>query len=436
MAGWSLCEYSWRFMGFKDMGIRGWQYECKFLTANWMLNNVMCPTGFLFPLLIQVEDFLDRSQNFARSVGKIEMQKIYRCIHGSLSNLSCFLIGQIEASKLKALLFGSMHLNIPSDQILHGQGMKRTRGHLFSDSDSLLDPITTKKARYTDRTREPYGYETPTAPPNPSIPLLRTLLPSHPHNGAYHLGSPVIPFHKSYGLEYDPQYLAGSSQLAYGLQHEQQLLFAQLGYGSEQLHPRPFHFYPGSQLHQHEQNLMNYRTWNDMEEVWSGNSEPGCDLSQHAYILWLQVIPDIVLSFGVLVYYVIWSALKVRHAFGVITVMASSLSKLSLMVTALKGFWSIWHPSPHLSLPSRGCFTENVLATWLIYISVMYVGFDYHHPQLMFIFARSLLIKKLSTQWRSWAIQFTASNCISLVIAERNMKNYDFLRHFLSFRVF
>lgn len=75
-----------------------------------------------------------------------------------------------------------------------------------------------------------------------------------------------------------------------------------------------------------------------MEEVWSGNSEPGCDLSQHAYILWLQVIPDIVLSFGVLVYYVIWSALKVRHAFGVITVMASSLSKLSLMVTALKGF--------------------------------------------------------------------------------------------------
>ncbi|XP_073103064.1 protein HESO1 isoform X2 [Elaeis guineensis] len=208
---------------------------------------------------MNVEDFLDRSQNLARSVGKIEMQKIYRCIRGSLGNLSCFLIGQIGASKLKALLFGSMHLNIPSDQLLYSEGMKRTRGYPFSDSGASLDPITTKKARYTDRTKEPYRYETPSALPNPSIPLLPPL-PSHPKNGAYHLGPPVIPFHKGYTLEYHPQYLAVSSQLVYGSQHEQQLPFAQLDYGSQHLRPRPFQLYLGSQLHQHGQNLMDHRT--------------------------------------------------------------------------------------------------------------------------------------------------------------------------------
>ncbi|KAG1361337.1 putative protein HESO1 [Cocos nucifera] len=187
------------------------------------------------------------------------MQKIYRCIRGSLSNLSCFLIGQIGASDLKVLLFGSMHPNIPSDQLLYSEGMKRTRGYPFSDSGALLNPITAKKARYTNCTTEPYDYETPTSLPNPSIPLLAPL-PSHPNIGAYHFGRPVIPFHEGYRLEYHPQYLAGSSQLAYGLQQEQQLPFAQLDYGSEQLRPRPFQFYLGSQLHRHGQNLMDHRT--------------------------------------------------------------------------------------------------------------------------------------------------------------------------------
>lgn len=54
---------------------------------------------------MQVEDFLDRSQNFARSVGMKEMQKICECLRATVSDLSNFSKGKIAAPKLKALLF-------------------------------------------------------------------------------------------------------------------------------------------------------------------------------------------------------------------------------------------------------------------------------------------------------------------------------------------
>lgn len=54
---------------------------------------------------LNVEDFLDRSQNFARSVGVKEMQKICECLRASVSDLSKFSKGEIAAPKLKALLF-------------------------------------------------------------------------------------------------------------------------------------------------------------------------------------------------------------------------------------------------------------------------------------------------------------------------------------------
>lgn len=54
---------------------------------------------------MQVEDFLDRSQNFARSVGMKEMQKICECLWATVSDLSKFSKGKIAVPKLKALLF-------------------------------------------------------------------------------------------------------------------------------------------------------------------------------------------------------------------------------------------------------------------------------------------------------------------------------------------
>lgn len=58
---------------------------------------------------LSVEDFLDRSQNFARAVGKVQMQKICRCLTDCASYLTDFMRGKIDASKLKTRLFGRLN---------------------------------------------------------------------------------------------------------------------------------------------------------------------------------------------------------------------------------------------------------------------------------------------------------------------------------------
>ncbi|KAL6858750.1 hypothetical protein ACP4OV_017752 [Aristida adscensionis] len=54
---------------------------------------------------LSVEDFLDRSQNFARSVGEAEMKKICGFLRVTVSGLAEFFRGKIDATKLKALMF-------------------------------------------------------------------------------------------------------------------------------------------------------------------------------------------------------------------------------------------------------------------------------------------------------------------------------------------
>ncbi|KAE8766516.1 Poly(A) RNA polymerase GLD2-A [Hordeum vulgare] len=60
---------------------------------------------------LSVEDFLDRSQNFARAVGKTQMQKICTCLLDCASNLTDFMKGHIDTSKLKTRLFGRLDPN-------------------------------------------------------------------------------------------------------------------------------------------------------------------------------------------------------------------------------------------------------------------------------------------------------------------------------------
>jgi len=57
---------------------------------------------------MQVEDFLDRSQNFARSVGKVQMQKICKCLRECALNLLDFMRGKMDIMKLRTLLFGRL----------------------------------------------------------------------------------------------------------------------------------------------------------------------------------------------------------------------------------------------------------------------------------------------------------------------------------------
>lgn len=65
----------------------------------------------------QIEDFLDRSQNFARSVGKLQMSKIYDCLRGSLKLLSCSMNGQTELSVLGSVLFGPISFDARRNRV-------------------------------------------------------------------------------------------------------------------------------------------------------------------------------------------------------------------------------------------------------------------------------------------------------------------------------
>ncbi|XP_062191975.1 protein HESO1-like isoform X2 [Phragmites australis] len=80
---------------------------------------------------LSVEDFLDQSQNFARSVGKEEMQKICEYLRVTVSNLSKFFMGKIDAPKLKALLFGPLNQDKPitnvNQKIAKGKDVNRNK---------------------------------------------------------------------------------------------------------------------------------------------------------------------------------------------------------------------------------------------------------------------------------------------------------------------
>uniref|UniRef100_A0ACD5Y1N0 Uncharacterized protein n=1 Tax=Avena sativa TaxID=4498 RepID=A0ACD5Y1N0_AVESA len=65
---------------------------------------------------LSVEDFLDRSQNFARSVGKVEMQTICECLRDTVSELTDFFKGNIDAPTLKILIFGAVDQDVPAGQ--------------------------------------------------------------------------------------------------------------------------------------------------------------------------------------------------------------------------------------------------------------------------------------------------------------------------------
>uniref|UniRef100_A0ACD5YCL8 Uncharacterized protein n=1 Tax=Avena sativa TaxID=4498 RepID=A0ACD5YCL8_AVESA len=79
---------------------------------------------------LSVEDFLDRSQNFARAVGKTQMQKICRCLTDCASNLTEFVRGNIDATKLKNRLFGRLNPdNLVSKPHLRGVKRKRKLKH-------------------------------------------------------------------------------------------------------------------------------------------------------------------------------------------------------------------------------------------------------------------------------------------------------------------
>lgn len=76
---------------------------------------------------LQIEDFLDRFENFARSVGSDGIRKICQHINISLNNISDFAANRIEAPKLKELLFKPGEVKILNDQPVRKKLGKRKR---------------------------------------------------------------------------------------------------------------------------------------------------------------------------------------------------------------------------------------------------------------------------------------------------------------------
>ncbi|KAG2633643.1 hypothetical protein PVAP13_2NG240500 [Panicum virgatum] len=111
---------------------------------------------------LSVEDFLDRSQNFARSVGKVQMQKICRCLRQCALNLLDFMRGKLDTPKLKTLLFGRLSPDevVSKPRLKHGKRKRKSElcqqgryafqkrakrgGNATTSSDSLPAPASNK----------------------------------------------------------------------------------------------------------------------------------------------------------------------------------------------------------------------------------------------------------------------------------------------------
>ncbi|RWW69032.1 hypothetical protein BHE74_00023392 [Ensete ventricosum] len=187
------------------------------------------PAGFLLPTWERVrgdvEDFLDQSENFARSVGEAGMQKIYRCIHGSLSHLSRFAMRQINSVELRELLFKSVDdLNAPRKEGVHNEVVRHKRRYPFHDAGTSVKPTASKRPRY---------HQTPNVLPNPLAALQSqasygihrpglNFWPPHPALTAYH--RPFASFGAGYGLSPPLQHPFAASQRGYGPYYHQLVL--------------------------------------------------------------------------------------------------------------------------------------------------------------------------------------------------------------------
>ncbi|KAJ0966659.1 hypothetical protein J5N97_023576 [Dioscorea zingiberensis] len=107
---------------------------------------------------MSVEDYLDRSENFARAVGKDEMQKIYICIRDSCDYLSSFMYGRLDAFMLKKSLFGSIPMQKPLNQLTNEDKDVKRKYPLHGPAAPPFEDTFTKRKRYTEADGEHLVY--------------------------------------------------------------------------------------------------------------------------------------------------------------------------------------------------------------------------------------------------------------------------------------
>ncbi|KAI7746598.1 hypothetical protein M8C21_010202 [Ambrosia artemisiifolia] len=88
--------------------------------------------------IMSVEDFVDQTENVARAVGKLEVNKIYDCIHLTIENFGLFMNVRIEELKLKESFFGIDGLRHPCvEPKLNVRKEKHKRNHVKTKNPKL-----------------------------------------------------------------------------------------------------------------------------------------------------------------------------------------------------------------------------------------------------------------------------------------------------------
>jgi hypothetical protein len=137
---------------------------------------------------MQVEDFLDRSQNFARSVGKVQMQKICKYLRQCALNLLDFMRGKLDTPKLKTLLFGQLSPDdlVSKPRLKHGKRKRKWE----------LCP----QGRYAFQKRAKHGGNATTSSGSLPAPASNKVFPAALHDrgtiqrSSIHRFVPVIPW--------------------------------------------------------------------------------------------------------------------------------------------------------------------------------------------------------------------------------------------------
>ncbi|XP_020168423.1 protein HESO1 [Aegilops tauschii subsp. strangulata] len=148
---------------------------------------------------LSVEDFLDRSQNFARSVGKVEMQNICECLKDTVSKLTDFFRGKIDALTLKILIFGALNQDVPVSHPSPKHVKSKRKRELRHDPGN--SEKQQKKVKHTAQ-RGRAANRTDSILPTPTVfmPHVHQVGSTQPFNQIVHPSQLPIPPRLSYGL--------------------------------------------------------------------------------------------------------------------------------------------------------------------------------------------------------------------------------------------
>ncbi|THU60241.1 hypothetical protein C4D60_Mb07t10560 [Musa balbisiana] len=198
---------------------------------------------------MNVEDFLDRSENLQDRSGKL----------GCRRSMNAFevlsVIYHIDSLELKELLFKSVDdLNAPNKEgVVDKEVVQHKRRYPFHDAGTSVKPMTSKRPRYLEPTRAPdhARYQTP----NPLAALQSQATSYGIHRPGFIFGSPqpaFTPYHHR-------QRPVASLGAGYGSPPRQQHPFAsQRGYGSynQPVLPGPPYIRHSQQRDQQDQDYL------------------------------------------------------------------------------------------------------------------------------------------------------------------------------------